>query len=367
MAVAEVAVAGIGPAACAAAITAADLGAEVLLIAGGEGLRASQRLPTETLGARGQRALTNLSLHSVVSTAPTVTGRVSTWGSVIPTHRPQILSPFPSERIIDKPCFNAALLESAISQGVRISRKGRVVSGKETSSIVRLELGNGEAVECGFLIDATGVAAKLARQFGARRCLSDRLVCRWIELQCVIHDHDRQVFVDSLSDGWLFSTLGLNHKRVIAHFSDLKSNSLSLNAIPEMVMQTATRSVSIRHFLSGARVNTSGVTIAATSRLDSVAGRCWIACGDAAMTRDPLSSSGTSWALESGIAAARAAISGSTAQYVDFVAKEHAQFLEDRRRVYSIVARHQPSEFFMSRACIASRAIREGDGAMSVT
>jgi flavin-dependent dehydrogenase len=94
---------------------------------------------------------------------------------------------------------------------------------------------------------------------------------------------------------------------------------------------------------------------ACSSSLQFVTGPAWLAVGDAAMSFDPLSARGVTWALESGLAAARAHdsfLAGKTAPTQDFAyrsALDFSCYLREREAIYNQEHRWPDSPFWNRR------------------
>jgi flavin-dependent dehydrogenase len=107
------------------------------------------------------------------------------------------------------------------------------------------------------------------------------------------------------------------------------------------------------------------VVAANTSRLDHVAGKNWLAVGDAAMALDPLSSLGVYNALQSGLIAAQGIDSSLTGDatvlqnYAAKVEEDYATCLETRAQYYAAETRWPGSPFWQRREDEKAQEIRE--------
>jgi flavin-dependent dehydrogenase len=112
-----------------------------------------------------------------------------------------------------------------------------------------------------------------------------------------------------------------------------------------------TRSRTKAHTLAPDRL----IVAANTSRLDQVAGKNWLAVGDAAMALDPLSSLGVYNALKSGLIAAQAIDSSLTSDvmelrhYAASVKEDYDACLETRAQYYAAETRWPRSPFWQRR------------------
>ena len=245
-------VVGGGPAGCAAAATARAAGMEVVLYAAGPSTRArpaeslppgSTQLVDEIFGVGTFRPDDHL---------PAYANR-SVWGSDDLDVDDFVFNPLGHGWHLDRPAFDRALLDAVERDGVRVVRE-RVRSVRET----------------GFVVDATGRSARIARSLDARRTQADRLVATFRPAPRT----GSTTTVEASENGWSYTAPGIT-----AFLTDADL----LPSIP------------------------GTVTNASTSWLDTVAGPGWVAAGDAAVAFDPLSSQGIVTALVMGREAGRVA------------------------------------------------------------
>ena len=91
-----------------------------------------------------------------------------------------------------------------------------------------------------------------------------------------------------------------------------------------------------------------------TARSTAVAGDRWILAGDAALSMDPLSSSGIAFALDSGLPAAPAIGSDLAADYSSWVESVEQSYFSGREYYYNLETRWSESTFWRRR-CVAHR------------
>jgi flavin-dependent dehydrogenase len=156
-----------------------------------------------------------------------------------------------------------------------------------------------------FVIDATGRAAVVARQQGAKRINTDRLVGLAGVLAPRAHESaspekecNAWTLVEARADGWWYSAL-LPHAQLMAVYmtdADLTPRQCgSWCAFGHARLQQTTHTqarLQAFDLQGGPRV-----VAAHSSRLDRVSGDGWVAVGGAAMAFDPLSSQGLTQAL----------------------------------------------------------------------
>ena len=240
----------------------------------GEALAPSARPILETLGLAAR-------LDTEAGLARRCLGVVSDWGG--PHVRDYLREPGGHGWILDRRAFEAMLARDARDSGVDWRWRHRLRRAWPTNSghklILSGEGGAEVAIDAGFVMDASGRAAALARRLGARRRLASRLVAR--------ETPPRSQTTPFCGSSWLRIAAGPEGWTYAAEGPDGRLRSLSLGkAIGEA---------------PAARGWEAGFSI-----LDRFHGPAWIAIGDAAAGFDPLTSQGIANALASGLAGARA-------------------------------------------------------------
>jgi flavin-dependent dehydrogenase len=291
-----VAVVGGGPAGCTAAATACAEGLDVVLYAAGPSprMRPVESLPPGT--AELVDEIFGAGAFRPEDHVPAYANR-SRWGSDELETADFVFNPFGHGWHVDRPAFDAALLEAVREMGVR------VVGERITAP-----------PQAGFVVDATGRSARIARWFGARRRRADRLVAVFRETDGIA---DSATTVRASRNGWSYTSPGIS-----AFLTDA-------DLLPRLPGR---------------------VTDASTSWLDRLTGPGWAATGDAAVAFDPLSSQGIVTALVMGREAGRLAASligpdEYAAQYRS-VLEEH---LALREAYYGLELRWPEAEFWRRR------------------
>jgi flavin-dependent dehydrogenase len=260
----DVAVVGAGPAGSISALLLARAGARVALIdrglprpAMGEGVPPSARPLFERLG---------IDIGGPHLRSP---GTVSCWGSDVPTEISFVMSPFGAGWHLDRARFDGQLQALAVEAGATVTRS---------------------TPRAAVVLDATGRASSVARAEGARVERVDRLVSVVGVLAARHGDADARTFVSATRDGWWFSSLLPDGRRVAGFQTDRDlldpdpaQWARDLRAVPGLGELAAERPL-----MTPPRV------VAADSRR-----LCWqgdhsrlFAVGDADMAFDPLSSLG---------------------------------------------------------------------------
>jgi flavin-dependent dehydrogenase len=284
----DVAIAGGGPAGAAAAITLARDGWRVLLAEAepdrdfqvGEGLAPAARSLLTQLGVL-DRVLAGGHRRSH--------GTVSAWGSDTLSHYDYLFNPQGDGLLLDRVKFDRVLRDAAQEAGADLQLGVRLTTTQPSGC---------------FLIDAGGRSAVLSRRLGGVRLPSDRLVAFHMCLEGRQTDHLASILVESVENGWWYSSLLPSHRRLVVFLTDAdqvdRSVVLTRSGLWSLLLQT--------HHI-GDLIKRSGdvpatdvrATDASSGRLAAVGGDNWLAVGDAAQSFDPLSAKGIANALYTGI------------------------------------------------------------------
>lgn len=302
----DVAIAGGGPAASAAAIALRRHGLTCAIVERGDG---SGEKVGESLAPAAKPLLAALGLDLARDGHLPCHGHRSIWGSNTPVEMPFDLSPYGHGWHLDRRKFEERLAEIADvprlmnTHIIDVEPRWRVTT-------------NGETITADFLIDATGRRAAIARRLGARILRDDALLAHVFFIDADFDD--TYTLVEATEDGWWYRA-PVPGGRVVAMF------------------------------VTDRCVERSGtICDASSARLDRVAGDRWLAIGDAACALDPLSSHGLGNALFTGMRAAEAIVSGDFAAYERAVDAVWSAYVSRRRELYAS-ERRWPSSPFWSR------------------
>ncbi|MGE3311384.1 MAG: FAD-dependent monooxygenase [Limisphaerales bacterium] len=216
----------------------------------------------------------------------------------------------------------------------------------------------GRVIEAGWVVDATGRGAVMARKLGARRELHDRLVAavRRFQMPRAFLESEHRSLVESFEHGW--ASLGWTPEGhgIVAFMTD---DDLAVAARLRSEERWASWLEHTPHLRSRLRsaLPLGPVTIrpAQSGRLDRVSGDRWIAVGDAASTLDPLSSMGVFKALRSGIIASFAlrdhleGIEAAWERYGTWVRREYDGYWGGRTEFYRAERRWPSAPFWRRR------------------
>jgi flavin-dependent dehydrogenase len=352
---------GAGPAGAVAAIALARLHRVVLV----DRVAEPRTRIGESLAPAARRILADLGLWQSFldqGHAP-CHANLSLWGSDDPVVADHLRDPDGPGWHLDRARFDAWLRREAGRAGAALLCPAEPVAVDGVGAPVqhgwhvrlRGEAGQTADIRAAVLIDAGGRQAALSRRLGARRVVTDRLVCGWL------HGRDSNPTVEagrtrvqSAPDGWWYTAPLPGGRRVLAFHTDADLPAAAGLRDTATLLASAHAQPGL-----GAMLARSGFTgdgepgfTAAHSALTNppcgtavpgdAGSAAWLACGDAALSFDPLSSQGLFNALYTGLAAAEAAsrlvpapsfTAGSTADR-GAALRDHADRLAGIRTAY---------------------------------
>jgi flavin-dependent dehydrogenase len=357
-------IAGGGPAGAAAALLLARRGHRVLLA---ESSRYDVPRAGETLPPYAAKLLTDLGIQDRLELAVPSSAICSAWGSSEIVTQHFLGDPNGPGWHVDRQRFDAMLAEAAAEAGATVLRGTKVAGVARADGGFEATLRAAEGLRtlrARTVIDATGRGSRIARALGARRVVYDRL----IGIAAVLAPQGPPAIGDALvleaaEEGWWYSVPLPDGSLLVAYMTDgdLLSRSRCRPAVlwataVERTLHTRTRA---RRF---GRIENVRVHNAGTSRLDCAAGAGWLAIGDAASARDPLSADGVCVALASGMNAADAlaAYLGGDALALSAhgaaMAGPFDDYLAERGRYYGLEQRWPASLFWCRRHAPGLRA-----------
>jgi len=361
----DVAIAGGGPAASAAAIALRRHGLTCAIVERGDGGGAKVG---ESLAPAVKPLLAKLGLDLARDGHLPCHGHRSTWGSATAVEMCFDLNPYGHGWHLDRRKFEERLAQLADvprftnTQVTDVERDG--ASWRLTCHSERSEespaAGDasptlGMTLLADFLIDATGRRAAIARRLGARIVRDDTLFAHVF-------------FIEGAGRRGHGAGGGRRNRTSAGHWprvapqreTHLSPAPCALRPIPDTYTEIESAADgwwyrapipsgrTIAMFVSDARTYDTTTLDASSFRLDRVAGDHWLAIGDAATALDPLSSHGLGNALFTGMRAAEAIATGKVDAYENAVDTMWSAYVSRRRELYA-AERRWPSSPFWSR------------------
>ncbi len=304
---ADITVLGAGPAGVAAALALHKAGLTVRLVgqAAGADMKIGEFLPA-SIG----RLFRALDLGGVEDALPADTylkcsAKVSAWGSDAWTYQDSLRDPEGGGWHILRHRFEQVLLERAKARGIPFhAAKLLEVADNGAEYRVRAQGADGVIdVQSPRLIDATGRHAWLVRRVASapRRGNTQMAVAGWFS------DPDEPVeqvtHVKSVRNGWWYTAPLPGQKRVVA-FHGLPDSVSAYFRNPDRFVADARHSGLENALADAAQILSPLQSCDASAGLSpKVAGKRWVAIGDAALSFDPLSSQGLHFAFYSAVMA----------------------------------------------------------------
>ncbi|HEX2188916.1 MAG TPA: tryptophan 7-halogenase, partial [Longimicrobiaceae bacterium] len=287
-------------------------------------------------------------------------GNVSAWGSGDLATHDFLFDLHGHGWHLDRARFDAGLRAAAAGAGAEVVTPTRVAGTERTGRgwVVRVAgAGEEREVACGWVVDATGRSAAVARRCGGARVRHDRLVAvhaRFRPLEGA--DRDGRTLVEAAPDGWWYTARLPCGERVAAFLADAATARGGRLPAPDPFLAALARTTHVRAALTGyALASAPRGADAGSARLDPPVGDGWIAAGDAALSFDPLSSHGILNALHTGALAGHAVhahLAGdeaAVAAYARHVHAVYATYLRHLRAYYGMERRWADRPFWARR------------------
>jgi flavin-dependent dehydrogenase len=162
------------------------------------------------------------------------------------------------------------------------------------------------ALRARWLVDATG---RRGTGLGGPPVRSDRLVASVVTFRAGPDDADARSWVEAAPGGWWYTAPAPGHCRVLAYFTDADLLRGSPIRTGESLRDRLAETSALRSQFDWSGGSASLRRFAAHSVTRAVlAGRRWVAVGDAGLAFDPISSQGLFHALYTGVRGAEAVL-----------------------------------------------------------
>ncbi len=300
----ELLILGQGPAALAAAIRAAQLEIQVIVL----GRPPSSNLrPGETLAPGTYPLLVQLGLADLVNQFHLPSpGIASAWEFDEFHEQDFLFNPYGNGWHLDRELFDQQLVDMAIELGITVVSCDRLIdltrSASPDSWTVTVQIdGRRSSFSSLCVFDATGRSAWLSHRLDNQQIKHDRLL-GIVGFLDQAPDTDGRTYLEAMEGGWWYFANLPGNRSVAAYMtdSDLVPTRGGFKQLWRQRLAESRRGRLLKKVLEQSNP-TFRVAPANTRRLESFVGNGWAAIGDAAASWDPLSSQGINTALESGI------------------------------------------------------------------
>jgi flavin-dependent dehydrogenase len=343
-------VVGGGPAGCASAISLAQKGLSVGMVARPD--PCGDRLG-ESLSPAAGPLLRRLGVWEAFAGDGHLPchANASAWGSHDLAYHDFMGDPRGHGWHIDRTLFERCLAERASSLGVRVMRGAAPLHWSREGGVWKTAGSDGvPTLSARFVVDATGRAAWFARTRGARQVLAWDQVALAAIARTARDAGPAPTLIEAVPDGFWYSAPLPGQRMAVALFTDAGFHDARMASTAGGFMELLAATFHTRERWSSLGAGLGGeprFVPAGSGRLSSVWGDGWIAAGDAAMTYDPISAHGLTLALRTGIDAAAAVADGrdeAFAAYGGVLDRAFARYRSEALRIYRSEGRwpHEP-------------------------
>lgn len=286
---------------------------------------------------------------------------VSVWGREESEEKDFMRDPDGPGWHLDRRRFESWLRAIAIERGAELLTPATLdhLERRDDKWFVRLKL-DGAPIEltAGFVIDAGGQPAPVARRLGFRPRADQNLVCCWMYGRDQASGARGMTYVEAVRDGWFYTAPVPDGRRILAFHTDADLPLARAISKPDGLIEWLEAAKGLARLLAGVGFvpdGESNVTSVRSAVLDPAAGEGWLAAGDAAISFDPLASQGLFNAIFTGLAAAEAADSflhgddGSLTQYQQVIRSIFEAYRSKLTAVYAAEKRWSAAPFWQRR------------------
>jgi flavin-dependent dehydrogenase len=242
---------------------------------------------------------------------------------------------------LDRLKFDLMLQKEARRNNVDVVLGSKITSIQWTNSQWVIN-GTREQFITRFLVDAAGRNSCISYRLGSRRHFLDHQVAISGRFQTRInYDTDSFTLVEAAENGWWYcASLPCGYK-IVTFFTNPQNASINRNKSFFINQISKTMYISRLVFPNYSLKDNPIVVPANTSILDKIIGNNWLAVGDAAISHDPISSYGLTFALRTGFHAAYSIKStfnndsSTINKYEQSLKQEFKRFLLKLKHTYS--------------------------------
>ncbi|MCB0653087.1 MAG: NAD(P)/FAD-dependent oxidoreductase [Saprospiraceae bacterium] len=356
----SVAILGGGPAGSACAINLCRLGVkDIIILESGEyeKFRIGESIPPETRNLFQQMGILPAFLQEKHDPC---FGSVSYWGDERRGYNDYILSPYGHGWHLDRRRFNLFLAKEAQSAGATVLTGAKFLTSKvlndDTFELSYSDSQNQlDQFKARIVVDATGSTALFAHQQGSKKMETASLLC--LASRFAATDTPpvfKLTHLEAVEYGWWYTARLPDKNLLVTLYSDQDTiRQKKLNRADQW-MEHLKNTPNTFKLVSGMSLQDSSPKgfHAPSYRLDRIAGKNWVALGDAASAYDPITSQGiikslsNAWEVAPIIAKNLLSPNGGFEDFEQSMDERFRQYLEMRQHYYRLENRWPDSAFW---------------------
>ncbi|WP_158800159.1 FAD-dependent monooxygenase [Pedobacter sp. L105] len=354
-----VVIVGGGPAGAATAIALAKHGIDAIVL---ETTLLTAFKPGETLPPNAGAIIGQLGLQELLDADEhhACTNNTVIWGKPEPETRYFFSETNGNGWHLDRPFFEQQLKNKAIEKGVSWLQGWKCEGWTPYNNHLEVTVfnrdGDQRIIKAGFLVDASGRAATLARKKGLKRNSLDKLTGYYAELKNAAGKLKGTTFIEAVCEGWWYASPMKNGDAIVTFMTDADLHQTSSAAVPQWLSDQLKQTCFLNQYMDQPdQFFNIHVKPASTSFLEKPSGDRWLAVGDAICTYDPITSHGLTAAMGGAIYAATAIKSYLDGNPEAMAAYSYVQqeafnnYLSMLQNHYSIEQRWNNSQFWKRR------------------
>jgi flavin-dependent dehydrogenase len=325
-------VAGAGPAGAVAAFVLAREGHRTLLA---DRLNADVCKIGDALPGAAERLLQSLGLPALqgYETHARIGGNLASWNSDALVATDFVTGPAGPGWRLDRVRFDTSLRVAAIQSGA-IFHDAQVRDLRRDDAGWEVRFDDGHVARARWIVDATGRRAAIARRLGIKQTRAARLIAFYAIGDADPDFHLSRNVVEAVPDGWWYAARLPSGVPIAGFHTHVRKDArFDRDAWARAFAGTRHISAMLRptQFEQTLRALDAG-----SARLPKFCGEGWIACGDAAMSFDPISGQGIFSALHSGMKSGQAVAASLGGDLQRF--EEYARQMDDVWTIYRMRA-----------------------------
>lgn len=245
----------------------------------------------ETLVASSKRFFSELKIEDVLNNFSEISGTQSYWGSETAYFTDALKNPEGASILVEKNEFTQRLRQKLVEKKIEKITDTILQISKENDGW-EIKLKN-KTIKTDFIIDASGRTNLIKKQLQISKENMDKLVGLHAILPEKLNLDYSIIYPDN--SGWFYFLPISEYKTYVSYFTDSdlwnKKDLISSKLIFQKLQQINNQN-KISFTSDFKNIEFLKIKASHTSVLDKVVGTNWVAVGDAALTFDPLSSSG---------------------------------------------------------------------------